>query len=169
MTKYQTEPSCLPGCRCFFRDLVADNLTYLEIAGEVANALYHLLPLINRQSMIQSDNSCSTMIAPNLSVTVVLNVGDGAFLECEDLLPCLLRNISLRLFHDWYGLTPSLEACFSEMHRVHVTYRSKREQWLIGRYLWKWWAFHAGISLGTHVHLFFHLFYYWRWNHVRHR
>lgn len=125
---FESQPSCRPGCPCFFRNLQAENLTYLEVAGDVGNALCHLLPLIKRNSTAKRYSTSTTTGTPNSLLTIVLNVGGGCFEyeECDDLLPFLPPNIHLRLFFKPYRAAPSpvMEACVAKMASA-VVYRSK--------------------------------------------
>lgn len=98
------EIPCTPECPCIFRDLVADNLEYLEIAGKSSDGLFHLVPLILRQSSLQlqgqpsSQNQASTEKANNASqgpqqgpqgapLILVLNLGEYPWSTWEHQSP----------------------------------------------------------------------------------
>ncbi|KAF6757309.1 hypothetical protein DFP72DRAFT_892318 [Ephemerocybe angulata] len=78
------EIPCTQECPCIFRDLVADNLEYLEIAGNSPDGLFHLVPLILRQSSLQgrpsSRNQPNTDEAPQgpqgAPLILALNLGE---------------------------------------------------------------------------------------------
>lgn len=89
--------ACTSGCPCFFRDLNASNLQYLEVAGEVSDALAHLTPLINRRAA-QVTPEGHTL--PLSTLKVMVNAGECEFDRPQRLLPSLSSNIHLHLYAD---------------------------------------------------------------------
>jgi hypothetical protein len=111
--------SCQPGCRCFFRDLVADNLQYIEVAGEVDDALYHLLPLIRRRAAVPGRKEGGTAQDPP-PLIVILNVGSSYLNQPEELLRSLPLNVSLHLFDNSFEPDPVMRVFFMKMRGVAI-------------------------------------------------
>ncbi|TEB34786.1 hypothetical protein FA13DRAFT_1729446 [Coprinellus micaceus] len=96
--------SCQPGCRCFFRDLVADNLQYIEVAGEL------LVP--GRKEGVTAQDP------PPL--IVILNVGSSYLNQPEELLRSLPLNVSLHLFDNSFEPDPVMRVFFMKMRGVAI-------------------------------------------------
>ncbi|KAJ3500741.1 hypothetical protein NMY22_g19161 [Coprinellus aureogranulatus] len=90
----QNQP-CVPGCPCVFRDLVASNLEYVEIAGEVSDGLNHLTPLINQQRITEGAGEHAERSAV---LKVMINAGQCKFHDPERLIPSLSHNIHFHLY-----------------------------------------------------------------------
>lgn len=103
---------CRPRCPCPFRNLIVDNLEYLEIAGgALRETIDHLIPLLKRrvETVDNANNSSST--AP---LTVVFNsfmALSPFFLSDNNLIQSLPHNIHLHLFNNGLEYDEELDIC----------------------------------------------------------
>ncbi|KAJ3547304.1 hypothetical protein NMY22_g1695 [Coprinellus aureogranulatus] len=79
----------------FAEDLVASNLEYIEIAGEVSDGLNHLTPLINQQRIMEGAGEHAERSAV---LKVMINAGQCEFRDPERHIPSLSHNIHFHLY-----------------------------------------------------------------------